>query len=259
MRRYIFTVLAVVLSLLALAMCTSARAAGWSGMNAQIDKTNFVVNTGCSGTLIDLAGRYVLTANHCVEDQYETVEREKIDDKGIVTKEKYRRLKPGTVKQIYFNGASEVRETTYRTKLIAVDRNKDLALLQIIAVLPNAAASKLSCTDPKRGDSVFVVGNPMGVLYSSVVPGMVSSIQRQYGTLGVGTEDSEPLLQVSGGIVGGNSGGAVYNTTGDLVGVPVLGHRMNEVLGFAVPLAAIKDFLKANNLESIYAHCAVSE
>lgn len=259
MRRYILTVLAIVLPLLAVAMCTPVRAAGWSGMNKQIDQTNFVVNSGCSGTLIDLAGRYVLTANHCVEDQYETVEREKISDDGVVTRERIRKLKPGTVKQIYFNGASEIRETTYRTKLVAVDRNKDLALLQVVAPLPNAEASKLACVDPKRGDSVFVVGNPMGVLYSSVVPGMVSSIQREYGTLGVGAEDTEPLLQVSGGIVGGNSGGAVYDTSGSLVGVPVLSHRVNEVLGFAVPLGAIKDFLKTNKLESLYAHCTADK
>lgn len=234
-----------------------APAMAWdsAAMNKQIDQTNFVVNSGCSGTLIDTAGQYILTANHCVTDQYETIEREKIDENGIVTKEKVRRLKPGTVKQIFFHGASEVRETTYRTKLIGVSRDKDLALLQVLAKLPNTASSKLACDNPKRGDRVFVVGNPMGILYSSVIPGMVSSIQRDYGLVGTGTEDTESLLQISGGIIGGNSGGSVYNQSGDLIGVPVLGHRVNEVIGFAVPLSAIKDFLKEQKLDSLFTHC----
>lgn len=114
--------------LVIIAIGVSDRAKGdWSrdDMNRQIDQTNFVVNSGCSGTLIDLAQRYILTAKHCVTAQYETIEREKISDEGVVTKEKVRRLKPGTVKQIAFHGSSEVRETTYRTKLIAVDGDKD--------------------------------------------------------------------------------------------------------------------------------------
>lgn len=244
-------------ALLSCCLAASALAAGWPGMNQQIDQTNFVVNAGCSGTLISLKDRYILTANHCVTDQYETIEREKIDDNGVVTKEKIRRLKPGTVKQIFFNGSSEIRETTYRTKLVAVDKDKDLALLQVVSKLTNTTASKIACQEPSRGDAIFIVGNPMGSLYSSVVPGMVSSVQREYSTLLLG--EAEPLLQISGGIVGGNSGGAAYNTAGEVIGVPVLGHRTNEVLGFAAPLSSIKDFLKVNKLEAIYDYCASPE
>lgn len=219
--------------------------------NKQIDQTNFVVNTGCSGTLISISERYVLTANHCVTDQYETVEVEKIDDKGVVTKEKQRRLKPGTVKQISFEGGNEVREVTYRTRIKAVDRDKDLALLQIIADIPNTAASSLACTAPRRLDPVYIVGNPMGSLYSSVVKGVVSSVQRDYGLIHMdnGSNAEEALIQISGGVIGGNSGGAVYDDAGHLVGVAVLAHRTNETLGFAVPLDRIKDFLKTNKVE----------
>lgn len=244
----------LILTLLPLFVILSAPAkADWpvADMNRQIDQTNFVVNSGCSGTLVDAKERYVLTANHCVENQYETVEIEKIDDKGVVTKENVRRLKPGTVKQIFFKGASEVREITYRTKLKAVDRDKDLALLQIIADIPAATASSFACDLPSRGESVYIVGNPMGSLYSSVVKGMVSSVQRDYGLLRMdnGANVDEPLIQISGGMVGGNSGGAVYDDDGHIVGVSVLGHRVNEVLGFAVPLDSIKSFMKANGVK----------
>jgi S1-C subfamily serine protease len=219
------------------------------------DETNFVVNEGCSGTLIDLKERFILTANHCVAAQFDTIEREKISDDGVVTKEKVRKLRDGSVSQLLFDGTEVVKTVRYKVKLIAVDRDNDLALLQVMAPIPNKYASPIACKSPVRGERVYTVGNPMGVLYSSITTGIVSSAQRDYEIVGLQNESKAGLLQISGGVVGGNSGGSVYNTGGKLVGVPVLAHRVNEVLGFAVPLVAIKKFLKANNKQSIYSYC----
>src|SRR5690606_10028932 len=100
------------------------------------------------------------------------------------------------------------------------------------------------------------VGNPGGALYSSVTSGIVSSLQRSYGTIDFGRDqDDQPLMQISGGVVGGNSGGAVYDDRGRLVGVPVVANRTNETIGFAVPLAEIKAFLAENDLEDVFAYC----
>jgi S1-C subfamily serine protease len=117
-------------------------------MNKMIDQTNFVVNEGCSGTLIDLKNRLVLTANHCVTDQYQVVEKEEIDEDGEVTKKKVRHIKPGTVKQIDFAGSDSVREVTYRTKLLGNNKDVDLALLQINADIPNTIAAPIACKPP---------------------------------------------------------------------------------------------------------------
>lgn len=233
-----------------------ALAAEWpvADMNRTIDQTNFVVGDGCSGTLIDAKKGYVLTANHCVTGQYETITRENVDDDGVVTQEKIRKLKDGTVSQIDFAGSDSIRTVVYKVKLVAVDADKDLALLQVRAKLPNTDAAKIACEAPVRGATAYVVGNPMGILYSSVTKGIVSSLQRDYAMLNMG--DKEPLMQVSGGVVGGNSGGAVYSDSGELIGVPVLGHRVNEVIAFAVPLNSIKDFLSANKLSSLFDRCA---
>lgn len=233
-------------------------------MNRQIDQTNFVVNSGCSGTLIDLKNRYILTAAHCVGAQYKVIEKEEIADDGTVTKKEVRVVVPGEVRQIVFNGPSVEQETVYRTRMLAVDKARDLALVQILAeVIPNIAVSKIACADPVRGEAAYIVGNPAGVLYSSVAVGVVSSLQRTYGELGIsdlggGPTGSGPLMQVSAGIIGGNSGGAVYNDAGELIGVPVVGHRTNEVIGFAVPLAEIKAFLKANGAGDLVAGCAAT-
>lgn len=240
-------------------LAISPAAAEWSlkDMNRTIEQTNFLVNDGCSGTLIDATNRYVLTANHCIASQYEVIERETISDDGVIKKEKVRRLRDGTVSQLSFQGSESVKTITYKVKVVAVDRPRDLAVVQVLAKLPDSEAAKLACDEPTRGESVYTVGNPMGVLYSSVTTGVVSSLQRDYGILRLGSaEDSKhSLMQISGGVIGGNSGGAVYNTNGELIGVPVLAHRVNEVLGFAVPLPAIKQFLKDNKLEAIYARC----
>lgn len=228
---------------------TAARSWSVEDMNAAIDETNFLVNAGCSGTLIDVKNRYILTAAHCVDAQYETVEREVIDDKGIVKKEKYRKLKPGTVSQFTFDASGQsTRTLSYRVRLKAVESRIDLAVLQVIGELPNKTAAPLAESEPRRGERVYVVGNPAGVLYASVVTGIVSSTQRTNASIGFDDNDDARLMQVSAGVIGGNSGGAVYNDRGQLIGVPVVASRMNEVLGFAVPLDVIKKFLADNKL-----------
>lgn len=249
-------------TMLALALCLLAlpAAADWSGdrMNAQIDQTNFVVNNGCSGTLIDGKDRYILTAAHCVDAQYKTIEREEITNDGEVKKKEVRVLIQGTVKQIAFNdNGNEIREITYRTKMVVVDKFRDLAVVQVVAPIPNTVVSKIACGDVKRGDRVKIVGNPT-MLYSSVVEGIVSSVERDYSAINFGeTEQADKgLMQISGGVIGGNSGGSVYNDDGELIGVPVIADRARETLGFAVPVWAIRDFLKAKpELKGLVARC----
>lgn len=241
---------------LALFTVTAARAAGWPGMDAQIDQTNFLVNDNCSATLIDVDKGYLLTANHCIAAQYRVIEREKFGDDGVVTKHKVRVAVPGAVSQLVFKGPHEVQRNTYVFKIVLTDTNADLALIQVQAALANTQASKIACTDPRRGDTVYVVGNPYGVLYSSVTKGIVSSLQRNYPMIGVDDQGDNALMQVSSGVIGGNSGGAAYNASGELIGVPVRASSVNEVVGLVAPLSDIKKMLTREGLDRLWARCA---
>lgn len=245
----------------------SADAAEWAvaDMNRTIDQTNFLVNRGCSGTLIDASKGLVLSAAHCIIDQYDTVERERVAPDGTVKKEQVRIAKPGAVSQLFFRGPAEVQRNSYIYKIVASDAALDLALLQIQTKLPYEKGARLSCADIGRGDTVYAVGNSYGVLYATLTKGIVSSLTRSYrdlqiaGDLGDATDSGEHgLVQHSAPIAGGNSGGALYNDAGEFVGVNVRGMPPGG-FSFAVPLADIKAFLTVQKLEDLFAHCATGD
>lgn len=230
-------------------------------MRKQINQTNFLVNKGCSGTLI--ANDLVLTADHCVASQFEDVEKEHVNADGTVEKKKVRISRPGTVSQIFFNGSSEEHRVTYIYKIKGVDQALDLALLKVQSKLKLTPA-QISCKDTDVLDKVYAVGNPYAVLYSSVTEGIVSSINRSYrdlglaGELGDTTDDGEHgLVQHSAVIYGGNSGGALYDAEGKLVGVNVRGAATG--FSFSVPLSDVKKFLHNENVEYLWKDCPEPE
>jgi len=263
MREFNKWLLPVLVVLALLAVVGYARADGWkiADMNRQIDQTNFLVNKGCSGTLIDTNRNYVLTAAHCVTSQYETVEKDKVDKDGKVTKEKIQIVRPGTVSQEYYAGPSIVQTNSYVYKVVDTDKALDLALLKVQTKLPATQAAVLACTDPIRGDTVYAVGNSYAVLYSTVTKGIVSSVERSYrdlqlaGSLGDLTDNGEHgLVQHSAPIAPGNSGGALYDGSGEFVGVNVRGTAAGG-FSFSVPLSDIKAFLKTNGAADLFARC----
>jgi S1-C subfamily serine protease len=220
-------------------------------MNRQIDATNFLVNKSCSATMIGPGE--LLTAAHCVVEQYRTVEKETVDKDGKVKKEKYQIAQPGDVSQLEFSGSFVAKTTTYTYKIAAIDRALDLALLKTDAAIPGRRAAEIECNDVVRGDTIYAVGNSYGVLYSTVTRGIVSSVTRSYrdlqiaGQLGDTTDNGEHgLVQHSAPIAGGNSGGALYNDSGHIVGVNVRGTSSGG-FSFAVPLSDVRSFLKEHD------------
>lgn len=233
---------------LSLLLCPPAYAWDQTAMNKVIDQTNFLVNDGCSGTLV--AKDKILTAAHCIISQYKTVEKEVIKDDGTIKKEKFQVAVPGTVSQQIYSGPAISQINKYVYKIVKSDRTYDLALLEIQGAPFNTTViPPLACKEVTRGDKVYAVGNSFGVLYSTLTEGVVSSVNRSYrdldiaGDLGNTTDSGENgLIQHSAIIAGGNSGGALYNDEGSMVGVNVRGGRSG--FSFSVPLIDIRDFLK---------------
>lgn len=225
----------------------------WStpDMNKTIEQTNFVVDGHCSGTLIDLKLRLILTNFHCIDSSIELIEEEITAPSGLQKKIKRKRYKDVPVTQDRHNGYTRVSTISYVSKILAEERKMDLAIVQIQGELTQTYASPMLPDDGviTRGERIYTVGNP-AMLESSVFEGVVSNVNRTFEFPWTGGEKT-PMIQFSGGIVGGNSGGALYNAKGQLVGVPSVVAR-DSVLGLAIPVTSVKQFIKVWCLESSY-------
>ncbi len=125
---------------------------------------------------------------------------------------------------------------TAEARVVGRDPDTDLAVLSIkLGKLP---VMSLGRSDQLQvGDVVLAIGNPLG-LQQTVTHGIVSAVDRRQ--LGVAT--FENFIQTDAAINEGNSGGALVNTSGELVGIntAVLAKNMDatgvEGIGFAIPV-----------------------
>lgn len=155
-----------------------------------------------SGVIIDAAKGYVLTNNHVIN------QAEKIS--------------------IQLNDGRE-----FAAKLIGSDDQSDIALLQI----PNPKGlTQIAIADSdalRVGDFAVAVGNPFG-LGQTATSGIVSALGRS----GLNLEGLENFIQTDASINRGNSGGALLNLKGELIGIntAILAPGGGSVgIGFAIP------------------------
>lgn len=218
--------------------CSPAMAWDIKEMNDHIDQTNFIVGQGCSGTLVDLEDRLILTNHHCVESFIKVRDHKEVEPDGTVTTKQLVDLRPVPVYQRTYDGHEVVSSANYITELVAWDEHIDLGLLQMRSTsIPMTRVAELYTGDVLRGETAWVVGNPLG-FENTVMKGVISSTNR---LVKIGTEEI-PYLQVDAGVTGGNSGGALYNDRGQFIGVPGAAAR-GTVVGLAVPVEYVIEFL----------------
>src|SRR5579871_4341917 len=145
------------------------------------------------------------------------------------------------------DGAEDIRvdlnsNHTYSAKLVGSDAPSDLAVLKISA--SDLPVLELGDSDKVRvGDVCLAVGNPLGV-GESVTAGIISAKGRSTDNVGGGS--FQDFLQTDAPINQGNSGGALVNTRGELIGINsqiVSSNGGNIGIGFAIPSNMAKSVL----------------
>ncbi len=124
-------------------------------------------------------------------------------------------------------------------RIVGYDRNNDIAVLKVEA--ENLTPVIIGNSDNMNvGDSVVAIGNPLGELTFSLTAGAVSALDREI-TMSSGT--TMELIQTDCAINSGNSGGALFNLYGEVVGITNAKYSSNssneasiDNIGFAIPV-----------------------
>jgi tetratricopeptide (TPR) repeat protein len=110
--------------------------------------------------------------------------------------------------------------------VLAVDAEGDIALLKIDVPANQIRPLQLDKTSPQEGESVVVIGNPLG-LEGSVTNGIVSAV-RDIPTFG-------RIIQITAPISSGSSGSPVVNMQGQVIGIATLQITGGQSVNFAIP------------------------
>jgi S1-C subfamily serine protease len=135
----------------------------------------------------------------------------------------------------------------YKARVLALDKNHDLALIKIDA--PNLTPVTLS--DSRNlvvGQRVYAIGNPFG-LNGTMTRGIISAIRSIRSPNGSPIEDA---IQTDAAVNPGNSGGPLLNSRGEVIGITTMiasnGADQSSGIGFAIPIntarAILDDYAK---------------
>jgi putative serine protease PepD len=146
-------------------------------------------------------------------------------------------------------GTTSVTLSTGKTvaaKVVATDTTHDLALVQASNVSGLTPVTFGTSDTVAVGDTVLAFGAPLG-LSGTVTSGIISAVDRSVNT---GSESLSGLLQTDAAINEGNSGGALVNTAGQVIGINVAIATASQQdsgsvgLGFAIPASTVTTVVK---------------
>lgn len=181
-----------------------------------------------SGVIISEDG-YIITNNHVINAESSSI---------------YYQVTEATSIKVHLYGDSD--DVQYEAEVVGSDSTSDLAVLKIESD-QELTAIKIGDSDNLRvGEFVMAVGNPLG-LDSSVTCGVISALNRE-----VTDSDGNTYLtiQTDAAINSGNSGGALVNSKGELIGINSLklsnsssSETTIEGIGFAIPVNSSMDII----------------
>ncbi len=174
-----------------------------------------------SGIIISKDG-YILTNNHIINSSDSS---------------SYYEVSKATKVYVYLYNDS----TPYEAKIIGKDEQTDLAVIKVEK--DNLTAAELGdSSSVKIGEFAMAIGNPLG-MQSSVTSGIISAVNR---TVTGDDGTTYTLIQTDAAINSGNSGGALVNSEGKVIGINTLKLSGTgiEGMGFAIPINDTIDIYK---------------
>lgn len=130
---------------------------------------------------------------------------------------------------------------SYPAKIIGYEPDNDLAVIKVDAT--GLSAVNLGSNDTmKVGEEVYAIGNPLGELDYTMTSGIVSALDR---LIQVDESTSINMFQMDAAVNQGNSGGPVYNSRGEVIGIVSAKYASTGVegLGFAIPIDDARDIV----------------
>ena len=177
-------------------------------------KTTSEATASGSGIIISEDG-YILTNNHVVDSKSEST---------------YYDISEATSVKVTLSSGDK---KTYDAKIVGKDSQTDLAVLKIDA--KNLVKAEFADSDSvKIGEFTMAVGNPLA-LGTTITCGVVSAINREVDD---GEGNKFTCIQTDAAINSGNSGGALVNSKGQVIGINTLKVSSTGVegIGFAIPI-----------------------
>ena len=136
--------------------------------------------------------------------------------------------------------------TSYDAQLIGYDESNDVAVLKIDAT----GLTPVTIGDSDNlnvGDSVIAIGNPLGELTFSLTSGAVSALDRE---VTLSSSVTMKLIQTDCAINSGNSGGALFNLYGEVIGITNAKYSGSsssgasiDNIGFAIPINTVRSIV----------------
>ena len=182
------------------------------GITTEVTTTNWFGQTSSSAVsgsgFVVTADGYIVTNYHVIEYAY---------------KYNYK------ISVMFYDG------TTYEASIVGVEESNDIAVLKVDAT----GLTPIDVGDSESiqvGEEVYAIGNPLGELAFSMTTGHVSALDRS-----IVTDESTSaisMFQFDAAVNSGNSGGPLYNSNGEVIGVVTAKYSSTGVegLGFAIPI-----------------------